>query len=402
MCGIVNSDKQPKLSLILGIRPDVIRASELIGILRSELGGSFEFVWSGQHYSKNMKDIFFDELSLPAPDVNLNTDTTNDGAFLASVQRELFNYFEESRPKAAVFLGDTNTVMGSVAAAATNTPIVHIEGCMRSYDWRMPEEKYRTTIDHLSDRIYAYLDVYKRQGIAEGIRDDLIMVTGNPIVDIIKNRFVDGDLSMNPTEFERFTGELGISGGEPYVLMTIHRRENVDTRQSLKNILALASHAGEKVIFFAGYRTQARIRELGLRVPSNVLLFDPTGYRGFLNLLNSATFAITDSGTVVEEAAILGVPSVQARLSTERPQVYDWGASVKFDPTLKENRFENSQKEVILEVKKLAEKSWTHAFGDGNTSRRIADDLLRLFYSEGFSSRGDIRELNEFSRNAYK
>jgi hypothetical protein len=119
---------------------------------------SYDFIWSGQHYSENMKDVFFKQLNVPKPDVEFETDTTNDASTVSSVIKNTFNHLESNKYQAVVFLGDTNTVMGSIGAAQHNIPIVHIEGCMRSYDWRMPEEKYRKTIDHLSDRIYAYLD----------------------------------------------------------------------------------------------------------------------------------------------------------------------------------------------------------------------------------------------------
>jgi len=184
------------LAIVLGIRPDVIRASKILKLLDESDEIDFDFIWSGQHYSENMKDTFFRQLSVPAPDYEFNiqsnfqnssnfTESPTDASIVSSIISNLYDHFQEHRYKAVVFLGDTNTVMGSIAAAQHNLPIIHIEGCMRSYDWRMPEEKYRTVIDHLSDRIYAYLDSYKQQGLNEGISEKIIKVTGNPIVDII-------------------------------------------------------------------------------------------------------------------------------------------------------------------------------------------------------------------------
>ena len=125
-------------------------------------------------------------------------------------------------PAAAVFLGDTNTVMGCLAAAQLNIPIVHIEGCMRSYDWRMPEEKYRTTIDHLADVIYTYFDEYKEQGIAEGLNPRNIVVVQNLIVDVLNAYYFDRrdyfDTMATPEFFER----RGLTRGH-YYLMTCHR-----------------------------------------------------------------------------------------------------------------------------------------------------------------------------------
>ena len=182
------------LAIILGIRPDVIRASKILKLLKNQSDIEFDFIWSGQHYSENMKDTFFKQLNVPKPDFEFEINKGSDADIVSSTIKNLFNHFNDHKYKAAVFLGDTNTVMGSIAAAQHNIPIVHIEGCMRSYDWRMPEEKYRTVIDHLSDRIYAYLDSYKKQGLNEGISNKIIKVTGNPIVDIINENFEMKDL----------------------------------------------------------------------------------------------------------------------------------------------------------------------------------------------------------------
>ncbi len=153
------------IAVILGIRPDVIRASKILKLLKESSEIDYDFIWSGQHYSENMKDVFFNQLEAPKPDYEFVIDTKNDSTIVSSIIKETYTHLESNQYKAVLFLGDTNTVAGSLAVAQHNVPIVHIEGCMRSYDWRMPEEKYRKTIDHLSDRIYAYLDSYKKQKV---------------------------------------------------------------------------------------------------------------------------------------------------------------------------------------------------------------------------------------------
>ena len=200
--GILSKDslRTGPLVMVLGIRPDVIRASIIIRELRKSLGKNFVLVWSGQHYSDNLKDVFFRELEIGPPDIDLQISGDNDAELTSSMIVKLFNTLQELKPVATVFLGDTNTVMGTVAAAQLNIPILHIEGCMRSYDWRMPEEKYRTIADHLSDRIYSYLESYKAQGIAEGIPDVNILITGNPIVDVLEEYFISGKLRLPKDE----------------------------------------------------------------------------------------------------------------------------------------------------------------------------------------------------------
>ena len=177
--------KKKRLAIILGIRPDVIRASLILNSIRNSEEFDIKFIWSGQHYSDNLKDVFFRELNVKPPDIELGAEGDTDAEISAAVITKLYPVLMELKPEAAVFLGDTNTVMGCLAAAQLNIPIVHIEGCMRSYDWRMPEEKYRGTIDHLSDVIYTYFEEYKKQGVAEGLNPKSIVLVQNLIVDVL-------------------------------------------------------------------------------------------------------------------------------------------------------------------------------------------------------------------------
>ena len=363
------------LAIILGIRPDVIRASKILKLLKNQKEIDFDFLWSGQHYSENMKDTFFKQLNVPIPDFEFTLDTQNDSTIVSSTITNLYNHFGSHKYKAAVFLGDTNTVMGSIAAAQHNIPIVHIEGCMRSYDWRMPEEKYRTVIDHLSDRIYAYLDSYKKQGLNEGISEKIIKVTGNPIVDIINENFEKFE-----SGFTYLEKDLQDTVKSEYVLVTSHRRENILNIDSFTNIVNLLNSINDKnVIFPMGYKTQEILKNSKLKLNSNIKVLDPIGYLEFMYLLKNSAFVATDSGTVVEEACILGIPSIQMRYSTERPEVYDVKASVKFDPTE-----DNPHISKILGDVEALNKNWDNPFGSGDASETIVNDLIELSKSNNF------------------
>lgn len=372
---------KPRLAIILGIRPDVIRAALILKRIRSAGQCDVQFVWSGQHYSDNLKDIFFRQLGVAPPEIELNAVGETDAELSASVIAKLYPVLEALRPAAAVFLGDTNTVMGCLAAAQQNIPIVHIEGCMRSYDWRMPEEKYRTVIDHLSDVIYTYFDEYKHQGVSEGLNPDSIVVTGNPIVDILNEYYFGRKAYYDRLATDDFFSERGLKRGR-YYLMTCHRRENVHNVDSLRAILALVGRADRAVYFPASYRTQTAMKQYDLEYPPNVIAVDPIGYEEFLLLMVNSSGVVTDSGTVVEETCVLGVPSLQLRKSTERPQVYDVGSSVKFDPAAPE-RYPAG--EVFGKIEALRERTWANPLGDGRASERIADDLIGRLVGGGFA-----------------
>jgi UDP-N-acetylglucosamine 2-epimerase len=366
-----------RIVLILGIRPDLIRASRIITLLRDQPDLEVTFIWSGQHYDDALKDVFIRDLGLPIPDLELGATGATDAELVGSVLSRLFLVLADLRPEAVVFLGDTNTVMGSIAAAQLNIPIVHIEGCMRSYDWRMPEEKYRTVIDHLSDVIYTYFDEYKEQAIREGLNPRNITVIQNLIVDVLKYYYSDKRDEFDALATSTFFEERGLVRDE-YYLMTCHRRENVEEPRPLRAVLDLIGQSPWPLYFPASYRTQDRIRDFGLTLPANVSMVDPIGYRELLLLLVNSRGAITDSGTVVEETAVLGIPSLQLRKATERPQVYDCGSSVKFDP----DRPQDYPADVIFrKLERLRGVSWEHGLGDGRASERLVADLMERLRS---------------------
>lgn len=382
--------------MVLGIRPDVIRASIMLRELRSRLGSNFKLVWSGQHYSDNLKDVFFRELEILPPEIELNISGTSDAELVSSMITELSKVLISEEPEAVIFLGDTNTVTGAVAAAQLNIPIIHIEGCMRSYDWRMPEEKYRTIADHLSDYIYAYLPEYKKQGTAEGIPSENIIVTGNPIVDVIQEYFLSGKLRMNKSDLNKLLAEKYELVNSKFLVMTCHRRENVENLNALQRIFHLVSSTQLPVLFPAGYRTQKMIKHFNLKLPSNLILVDPIGYLELLELLTASSGVLTDSGTIVEEAAVLGVPSIQMRTATERPQVYACGASIKFDPFE-----ENSTMDFVERLLALSGKDWVQPFGDGKASYRIVDDLIERFTAKDFRGH-QPRKYEPFSLESFR
>jgi UDP-N-acetylglucosamine 2-epimerase len=358
--------------LTLGIRPDLIRASRIIHLLKSHEEIQFTFCWSGQHYADNLKDVFIRDLELPEPDIELGAGGNTDADVVASVISRLSPVLRELEPDVAVFLGDTNTVMGCIAAAQLNIPIVHIEGLMRSYDWRMPEEKYRTVIDHLSDVIYTYFDEYKEQGTREGINPRNIVVIQNLIVDVLNHYFFDRRDEYESYASEDFFADRHLDRNSFY-LMTCHRRESVESPEPLNAIMNLIAQSPWPVHFPASYRTQQRLKDFSIDLPPNITMVDPIGYRELLALLSNSRGALTDSGTVVEETAVLGVPSLQIRKATERPQVYDCGSSVKFDPS---RPADYPGPEIFAKLDSLHGQTFDHGLGDGHAAERLVADLI--------------------------
>ena len=370
--------KIKKLVFVLGIRPDIIRAALVMRYLERAKDIKVIFVWSGQHYSDNLKGIFFREFKLRHADYELGCKGYTDAEITGELIKKLYVLLEKIKPEAVAFLGDTNTTAGCIAPAMLNIPIIHIEGCWRSYDWRMPEEKYRTTIDHLSDVIYTYEQEYKDRGIAEGLNPKNIVVTRNPIVDVLNEFYFKKKREIEKMATTAFFKKRGVED-KKYYLMTCHRRENVHIDKSFDTILKFVSKASYPVYFPASYRTQRVIKERKISLPSNLIVVDPIGYEELLILMTHSKGIFTDSGTVIEEASVLNIPAVQIRKSTERPQVYDVKGAVKLDPDQPEKY---TPEIVYRKFKKIAGAKWQHTLGDGRASERIANDIIKRLRTE--------------------
>ena len=387
----MTKNTKPHLTIVLGIRPDVIRASIFLNLIRNDDRIKTTFIWSGQHYSENLKDIFFKELGVAEPEIELGATGNNDAEVSSSIISKLYPVLEKLKPDATMFLGDTNTVISCIAAAQLNIPIIHFEGLMRSYDWRMPEEKYRGIIDNLSDIIYSYYPEYKKQGIDEGINPKAIVIVTNPIVDILKKYYFDKKDFFIKLADENFFKSRKLEKGNYYVA-TWHRRENVHIEASVNSILNLLSKAPKKIYMPTSYRTQKVLKQMKLTIPDNINIVDPVGYNEFLVLMTNSAGVITDSGTVVEETSVLGIPSLQMRKATERPQTYDSKSSVKFDPS----RPEDYPPEIIYKkLSHLANTKWEHNLGDGKASERIYLDVVeRLLNNKVSTHKRDDYHLN--------
>lgn len=366
-------NKKKKIAFILGIRPDIIRAALIMRYLEKERDIEVVFIWSGQHYSDNLKGIFFRQLQMRDPDIELGCQGETDTEIGSQLLAKLHPVLEKIQPDAVAFLGDTNTLTGALVAMLLNIPIIHIEGCWHSYDWRMPEEKYRTIGDHIADVIYTYEEEYKIRGIAEGLNPKNIIVVRNPIVDILNEFYFKQKKRLDAEATPEFFAERKIEDGQ-YYFMTCHRRENVHITSSLKTILAFVAQADLPVYFPASYRTQKILKAEKIKLPKNIIMVDPIGYEELLILLTHSRAVFTDSGTLSEEASVLQVPCVNIRKSTERPQIYDVRGAVKFDP---DQPKKYPPKLLYKKLNKIIGTTWQHTLGDGKSSKRIAQDIIK-------------------------
>lgn len=354
---------QGKIAVVLGTRPEIIKMSPVIRALEARHLDHF-VLHTGQHYSYNMDRVFFESLRLKPPKHNLGVGSGSHAEETAKMLVGIEKALLEESPGVVLVEGDTNTVLAaSLAASKLGICVGHVEAGLRSLDRSMPEEINRIVADHLSGLLFAPTAGARENLLREGIGGSKIHVTGNTIVDAVAQNLPIARESPNP---------IPLSG--EYFLATIHRQENVDSRNRLEGILKalalVAQEFGVRIIYPMHPRTRKRLAEYGIGVPDRVEAVEPLGYLQFLKLESGASLILTDSGGVQEEACILGVPCVTLRDNTERPETVEAGANTLAgtDPA-----------SVLRATKEMLgrRRKWENPFGDGKAAERIVGILER-------------------------
>jgi UDP-N-acetylglucosamine 2-epimerase (non-hydrolysing) len=361
---VTKRSKRP-IAVLLGTRPEIIKLAPIIRLLQKQRTDFF-LIHTGQHYSYEMDRIFFRDLRLPEPAVKLGICSDHlgghghhTGKMLVAVEAVLL----ARRPRALLVQGDTNSVLaGSLAASKIGGCLLgHVEAGLRSYDRTMPEEINRVISDHISDMLFAPTPQARKILLGEGIAREKIYVTGNTIVDAVRQNL---KIARQMPGKQR----LGFERKKNYFLMTLHRQENVDDKNRLRSIfqgLELVSKDFKTSIVFPVHpRTAKRMRQFGLAFPWGVVAIPPAGFLEFLNLEAGARMILTDSGGLQEEACILKVPCVTLRTTTERPETVAVGANV-----IAGFHSEAIRKAAARMMRR--KRNWPNPFGDGRAAERI-------------------------------
>jgi UDP-N-acetylglucosamine 2-epimerase (non-hydrolysing) len=294
-----------KVLTILGTRPELIRLSRIIPKL-DELCEHI-IVHTGQNYDYNLDKIFRDELHIREP--NYYLDARGGFAYqLAQILTGLDEVLDKEKPDAFLVLGDTNSSLGAILAKRRGIRVFHMEAGNRCYDDRVPEEVNRRLIDHASDILMPYTERSRQNLLAEGIAGQRIYVTGNPIKEVI----------------DHFTTDT-TPGNSFYYLVTLHRAENVDNPERLKNFVDAFNSLDKEIIWPMHPHTRKRLRS---KLGSHIMAIEPEGFKKFIDLERHAECVLTDSGTVQEECAIFNTPVVTLRDSTERPETLESGSNI--------------------------------------------------------------------------
>ena len=350
----------PKIAVTLGTRPEIVKMAPVIRALETR-DIDFFVLHTGQHYSYNLDRVFFEQLKLPQAKYNVEAGSGSHAEQTAKILTGVEKVLREETPAIVLVEGDTNSVLaGALAAAKLHIKVGHVEAGLRSYDRNMPEEINRVLTDHCSDYLFAPTEKARAILLGEGISGDRISVTGNTIVDAVYQNL---KLAQEQSDI---LDSLHISLRE-YLLVTLHRQENVDNRERFASILEgldrVAAELHMPVIYPVHPHSRKRMDEFGLEAPE-LTLIEPVDFLSFLKLESNARLVLTDSGGVQEEACILNVPCVTLRGNTERPETVEVGANI----------LAGASSDSILECVRLMldkKSDWQSPFGDGKAGERI-------------------------------
>jgi UDP-N-acetylglucosamine 2-epimerase (non-hydrolysing) len=357
--------------LVLGTRPELTKTSPFIMEMQKQKI-PFSFVFTGQHYDDEMSKIFMEEFSVPAPDEYLNLGGMDEFSQIGTGIQKVAQAIQKYKPALCVVNGDTNsTLMSALASAKCAVPVAHIEAGCRSFDYTMPEEINRIVTDRLASLLFAPTEYCVHNLLMEGIERKKIFMPGNTAV--------DGFNIMSPRAKKlKKSDSLGLEK-EEFVLVTLHRKENVDNKANLKELLASLSKLDSTVVFPMHPRTRKRVAEFGLSGllgRKNIRVIEPIGYLEFLSLLHSCKYALTDSGGVMEEAVMAGKRVIVPRLNAEWYEIFEKKAGFLCPPT---------EKGVLSAAKKLAAEQGAVplVYPDYKASEQIAKTIKEKM-QEGF------------------
>lgn len=353
--------------ILAGARPNFIKIAPLITAF-VQRGMHVFLVHTGQHYDIQMSEVFFQELGIPKPEVNLGVGPGDRRSQTKKIVDALVPILRERTPDALVVVGDvTSTAAGTLAGIVAGTPVVHVEAGLRSFNWRMPEELNRMIADQYAD----YLFVSDPSGLEhlsqEAISSDRVFDVGNVMIDTLRRMEPQADVSDALARFKL--------NPKTYGLLTLHRPENVDDPEVLRSLWELMQEAADRLplVFPVHPRTRTKLEPLTLNGSGKIRLIDPVGYIDMLALIKNAQMVLTDSGGLQEEATVLGIPCLTLREQTERPITVTLGTSEILG---------RDREAVLRAVDRVLQGEWKKGvippLWDGHTAERIADVLSRL------------------------
>lgn len=377
-----------KILHVVGARPNFMKVAPIIDAFKqynrrpdAQLQVRQVLVHTGQHYDRAMSELFFEQLGMPRPEINLNVGSGSHGKQTGRIMEAFEQVLLDERPDLVLVVGDVNSTMAcTIDAKKLGIPVAHVEAGLRSGDMSMPEEINRLVTDAISDLLFTTDRIASEALLREGVAAERIHFVGNVMIDtLLKHR----EQALRQPTLQQL-GLLGEAGrAQPYAVVTLHRPGNVDHPQVLREIAQALVALGREmpVIFPVHPRSRPRFQEHGLEAllseRNGIRLLEPLGYLDFINLLANSCLILTDSGGIQEESTILGVPCLTLRPNTERPITIQEGT----------NRLVGNRREDILTAIAAARQMQPGQqrqpeLWDGHAAERIVAVLVEWFRQE--------------------
>ncbi|MCL9968150.1 MAG: UDP-N-acetylglucosamine 2-epimerase (non-hydrolyzing) [Aquirufa antheringensis] len=391
-----------KVIQVVGARPNFMKVAPLHRAIQKLAGWTSKIVHTGQHFDAKMSDVFFTQLELPTPDFFLGIGGGSHTEVTAKIMVAFEKIVEAEKPDLIIVVGDvTSTLACTLVAIKMGIKVAHVEAGLRSFDRTMPEELNRILTDSVAD----YLFVTEESGLQhlknEGVADERVFFSGNVMIDSLvryqekaKTNTILEDLGLSTSDSRLSTADSGLATPDSrlltpdsrlstadYIVMTMHRPANVDTKEGLESILELIelSSKDTKIIFPIHPRTRAHMEKFGLAErldqAQNLIMTEPLGYLEFIQLMSNATAILTDSGGIQEETTYLGVPCLTFRDSTERPITVTLGTNQLLSDLDPKKTYAALQEILAGKVKKGS----IPPLWDGKAAERIAAQLAEIF-----------------------
>lgn len=376
------------IDIVVGARPNFIKVAAIIAQLEARFsinsGISYRLIHTSQHYDTKMSGVFFEELNIPSPDINLNVGNVESSKQIATIISRYSTVLEEQKPDMVIVSGDVNSTVACALATKKvdpNIPLVHVEAGLRCGDRQMPEEINRILTDSISDYFFTTSRTASDNLLNESVSPEKIFFVGNTMIDTLYN---------NEKRFRQppIWNEIGLSN-KCYFVLTLHRQANISEGETLEDLLTAIGKAAEgtPVIFPVHPHTAKMIKSFGIKVDSNIVMTDPMGYLEFNYLVKNAAAVITDSGGISEESTIMNVPCMTLRSNTERPETCSLGTNMLLgcSPENIQNAFMQLRagnwqlgKNPELWDGKAAERIADTIFGILNTNQKSKHSILKV------------------------
>lgn len=353
---------------VVGVRPQFIKLAPLSSELRRQ-GYNEIIIHTGQHFDENMSRIFFDQMGIPEPDINLAINEASHGAQTGRMLVELEAIYQDIKPELVLVFGDTNTTLAAaLAASKLHMPLLHVEAGLRSYDKQMPEEQNRIITDHISHYLACpsqhAMDNLKKEGIEKGV-----YITGDVMYDAVK-LFSTRAKELNIRE--QIADKLNMVLESKFGILTIHRASNTDHPETLCHILQSCALLNYPILFPIHPRTRQKVSDYQLTIPPNIQCIEPVGYMEMLMLIESAAVALTDSGGLQKEVFFVNTPCITFRDTTEWMETVElgWNTLVMDDPmTINHARMDYAIQKLDISLKSHC----SYPYGTGEAAQRIVD-----------------------------